>query len=288
MSEGSASRQRVPVFVISLQRAAERRELISRHLQELGVEHRIVDAVDGKAMPEADRARLLAPGQSYHAGVVGCYLSHLAVYQAVVDEDIEVALVLEDDARLSRHTASLLKAGCRNVDFDYCFLDSDDHNDRGPVFYDRGSAVELAPGIRAYQLNEGPQTLHAYLISREGARKRLGQALPIVKPIDLYDHLPYAITFRHIVSPKLAWVSEHSLTSFTSDRNDDPAALSFGVLRRSPWFYRLRDLVRFKAWRGRREVARRVQQGLLPPGRQWAALPSGREVVMQPGPGGPG
>lgn len=277
---GAAS-QAIPVFVISLARAVERRARVTQHLTELGLAHRLIDAVDGRLMPEEERNKLLAPGQQYHAGVVGCYLSHLLAYQAVVEENIPVALVLEDDARLSRRAVPLLQAGCREVDFDYCFLDSDDHNDRGPVFYDRDAASDLGAGIRAHRLSEGPQTLHAYLISREGARQRLAEAFPIVKPIDLYDHLHYPIVFRSIVSPKLAWVSEDSLTSFTSERRDDPAALSLGALRSSPWFYRVRDWLRLKSWRGQRQVARLVQEGRLPAGRRWAPLPSGREVVFQ-------
>lgn len=276
----SPSVQKIPVFIISLARAADRREKISRHLQGLGIQFRIIDGVDGRALPAQRQRELLAPGQDYHAGVIGCYLSHLAAYQAIVDENIDAALVLEDDARLHPRVLPFLQAGCASLAFDYCFLDSDDHNDRGPVFYDRGDAITLAEGIRAYGLSEGPQTLHAYLISRRGAQQRLQHALPIEKPIDLYDHLPYPIVFRSIVSPKLAWVSEDSLTSFTSERKDDPNALSFAALRRSPWFYKLRDLLRMKALKGRREVAAQVAQGRLAAGRHWVPLPSGREVVF--------
>ena len=277
----SVEMQAIPIFVISLARALDRRARMTRHLSDLGLSYRLIDAVDGREMPENEREKLLAPGQRYHAGVVGCYLSHLMAYQAVVDEGLPVALVLEDDARLSRRAASLLKSGCRELDFDYCFLDSDDHNDRGPVFFDRDSASELQTGIQAYRLSEGPQTLHAYLITTEGARKRLDVAFPIVKPIDLYDHLKYPIVFRSIVSPKLAWVSEDSLTSFTSERRDDPAALSMGALRSSPLFYLVRDWLRLKAWRGRLQVARLVREGRLPAGHRWAPLPSGREVVLE-------
>ena len=272
--------QRIPVFVISLATAAERRGKISRHLSALGIAFRIVDGVDGRALPEARQRELLAPGQLYHAGVIGCYLSHLAAYQAVVDENFDVALVLEDDARLSPRVLGLLRAGCRATDFDYCFLDSDDHNDGGPVFYDRDASSTLADGIVAYRLSAGPQTLHAYLISRAGAAKRLRYALPIEKPIDLYDHLPYPIVFRSVVAPKLAWVSEDSLVSMTSERSVDSASIPFAALRRWPAFYRLRDLLRLKAWRGRREVTALVKAGRLAGGHRWAPLPSGREVIF--------
>ena len=272
--------QRIPVFGIRRARAATRRQKISEHLASLGVEFRIIEGVDGRGLPVARQHELLAPGQSYHAGVLGCYLSHLAAYQAVVDEGLDAALVLEDDARLHPRVLPLLRQGCESLAFDYCFLDSDDHNDRGPVFYDRDAAVTLAPGIQAHTLSAGPQTLHAYLISQRGAAQRLKHALPILKPIDLYDHLPYAIEFRSIVRPKLAWVSEDSLESFTSERSLDPTTLSFAVLRRSSWFYKVRDLLQLKAFKAMREVSAEVKAGKLNHGRRWRKLPSGREVLF--------
>lgn len=276
----ASARPQVPVFVISLARAADRRAKIAAHLSGLGLEHRIVDGVDGRTLPQTEQDELLAPGQRYHAGVIGCYLSHLHVYETLVKENIEVALVLEDDARLHPRVVPFLRGGIAAEGFDYCFLDSDDHNDRGPVYYDRDDVAQLADGIRAFRLSDGPQTLHAYLITRQAAAQRLQHALPIEKPIDLYDHLPYPIRFRAIVSPKLAWVSEYSLQSFTSDRHDDAGALSFAALRKSPLFYRVRDVLKLKGWRDRQRMSRAMQAGTLSSDRRWAPLPSGREVVF--------
>ena len=272
--------QRIPVLVISLARAAERREKIVQHLQALGVEFRIIEGVDGRALPAAQQQALLAPGLTYHAGVLGCYLSHLAAYQTVVDEGMDAALVLEDDARLHPRVLPLLKQGCASLDFDYCFLDSDDHNDRGSVFYDLNEAVMLSPGIEAHALSAGPQTLHAYFVSQRGAGLRLQHALPMLKPIDIYDHLPYPIKFRSIVRPKLAWVSEESLVSFTSERSVEADSLLFASLRRSPWFYRIRDLLQLKMVRSLREVSVEKKAGRLSAGRSWKKLPAGREVIF--------
>lgn len=272
--------QSIPVFVVSLARALDRRSEIRNHLDSLGIQYRLMDAVDGREMSEADRAKVVAPGISIHAGAIGCYLSHLNIYSAMLAEDIPLALILEDDARLSPRAVALLKQGFKSLDFDYCFLDSDDHNDRGPIYYDRDEGVLVADGVYAYRLSAGPQTTHAYLITLEGARQRMEHAFPIAKAIDLYDHLPYPILFRAIVSPKLAWVSEHSLTSFTSAKADDPASLSFAWLRRHPLFYRVRDLVRLKQLRRSLEVRQRVRSGALPEKGRWAPLPSGREIVM--------
>jgi len=250
------------------------------HLRSLDVSFRIVDAVDGRSLTESQKQELLAPGTRMHDGAIGCYLSHLKVYQAMLDEDIAVALVLEDDARVSPQISQTLSMPIDGSGFDYCFLDSDDHNDQENIFFDQDDSVPIANGVRAHHLSAGPQTTHAYLISLPAARKRLESALPMQKAIDLYDHLPYPIKFRAIVKPKLAWVGQDSLESFTSERRIDAAEMRFSWARRSPAFYRLRDLLKLRPIKRLLEIRRLIRAGALDNRRNWAPLPSGREIIL--------
>jgi glycosyl transferase family 25 len=96
-----------PTWVINLKRSPERRRYITAHLHELGLPFELIEAVDGRNLtPEdlaavygAERAitcirRELAPGE------VGCCLSHLKLYRRMVDENIDEALILEDDVMI--------------------------------------------------------------------------------------------------------------------------------------------------------------------------------------------
>jgi glycosyl transferase, family 25 len=273
--------QRIPVFVISLSRAVDRRLAIRNHLCEVGVQYELIDAVDGKSISQQNLVHLVAPGRTMHPGAVGCYLSHLQVYERMREENTQVALILEDDARLNPKLTALLSEGCKNLNWDYCFLDSDDHNDRGPVFYDVDSARPLGGGFTAYTLSAGPQTTHAYMITRAAALRRLENAFPMQCPIDLYEHLPYRIEFAAMVNPKGAWVSEHSLESFTSMKSVGVGQLSLVALRRWPVFYRIRDLLRLKAFRRNRMIRGLQLEGRLEADRRWKALPSGREILIR-------
>lgn len=271
---------RIPTFVISLARAPERRAAICRHLNSLGISYTLVNAVDGRTLDAEHVQSIVAPGITMHPGAVGCYLSHVIIYEQMRETQIPVALVIEDDARLDPRIKRLLDEGCRCLDFDYCFLDSDDHNDRGPIFYDADSGVRLSTDFTGYRLSAGPQTTHAYLITLEGATKRLQHAFPMHKAIDLYDHLPYPIRFWSMVSPKGAWVGEQSLASFTSNKAASVNNLSLAALRRWPLFYQVRDLIRLKGFRRNHAVPKMIKQGRLPPGKRWRALPSGREILL--------
>jgi len=96
----------LPVYVISLARAADRRESITALLDADGVEYELVDAVDGRELnlsacdPPLNRDKcwkryaVVMP-----AGAVGCALSHLQLWKRMIAEQTEYAMVLEDDAR---------------------------------------------------------------------------------------------------------------------------------------------------------------------------------------------
>lgn len=272
--------QKIPVFVISLARAPERRATISQHLKNLGIEFRLIDAVDGKAMSPSQITEIVAPGKKMHPGVIGCYLSHINAYKIIRDENIEVALILEDDTRLDPRIRNLLLTGCDSQDWDYCFLDCDDHNDQGPVFYDADSGKALGAGFTAYSLSSGPHTLHAYLINRTAAINRLAHSFPLERPIDIYAHLPYPIHFRSLINPKAAWVSEYSLDSFTSAKSGSKDDLSLVFFRSWPVFYWLRDLIRLKDFKRNNLIKDLQREGKLSIGPRWRALPSGREVLV--------
>lgn len=238
----------------------------------------VIDAVDGAAMPEAERTALLAPGYACHPGVVGCYMSHIAIYRRMAEEGIPLALVLEDDALLNSAFVPALRHGISWTGFDYCFLDCDSINPDGPVYYDASSATPIGHGFTAYRTHAGPATTHAYLVTLECARRRLDFALPIGAPIDVYDHLPWQPRFVALLRPKGAFVAEASLLSFTSAR-DHRGLLRLRALRRSPLFYRARDLLSPELWRRRLRVQRLVREGVLPSRGRWRPLPTGRLVM---------
>ncbi|OAI20511.1 hypothetical protein A1359_03365 [Methylomonas lenta] len=273
--------QQIPVFVISLARALDRRTAICQHLSALNIEYRLTDAVDGIAMSETDINAIVDKDRNMHPGTVGCYLSHLSIYETMKLENIPMALVLEDDARLNPDVTKMLNEGISFTNWDYCFLDCDDHNDEGPVFYDADSGQKFGGNFTGFSLSSGPQTLHAYLITLNAALNRLEHAYPLVKAIDLYAHLPYSIRFYAIVTPKAAWVSEHSLESFTSTKVGNIKDLSFTWLRRWPIFYQIRDILKLKKFKRNLMIKKLQKNGKLCVNKRWKSLPSGREILMR-------
>jgi Glycosyltransferase family 25 (LPS biosynthesis protein) len=77
------------------------------------MDYQIIEGVDGRDL-DVDNPVLVAPSlvtsYPFPAGVAGCALSHLRVYQAMLADGLDSALVLEDDVILPADLGSLIDA----------------------------------------------------------------------------------------------------------------------------------------------------------------------------------
>ena len=104
----------VPVFVISLPNATRKQEEVKKHMQNLGIPFEFVWGVDGRLLSEEELQKVFDREKSYNyykwyrnrsgaggvelsRGEIGCTLAHRKVYRKMVDENIRLAVVLEDD-----------------------------------------------------------------------------------------------------------------------------------------------------------------------------------------------
>ena len=119
-----------PVFIISLKNDVERRENISRLLANVNIGYEFFDAIDYRSELFQDKKRNVPINSGKVYGEMtepemACTLSHLSVYQKILDNNFKWALILEDDvsfdSRLAAvvHTLSqstdILKNGCSYV-----------------------------------------------------------------------------------------------------------------------------------------------------------------------------
>lgn len=112
------------IFVISLDRAKERREKCIATLERYGLHPIIFPAVDGDKLTEAELSqtcinsnkqtinlalgRTVTISHAFSKREIGCALSHLRLYQKIVDENYAFALILEDDAILESPIVELI------------------------------------------------------------------------------------------------------------------------------------------------------------------------------------
>ncbi len=106
-----------PVYVISLKWQTALRERLKARLESLGIEHEIVDALDGATIEPSQYAHRLQDqptavlrGEGLTRGEIACYLSHYRLWGRIADEGIQHAVILEDDAVLADDFRDIIEA----------------------------------------------------------------------------------------------------------------------------------------------------------------------------------
>ena len=106
-----------PIYVLNLDRSTKRWETTSELMRDAGLKVHRLPAVDGRQLsPEEllkESTRLATFLQP--RGVIGCFLSHRKFWQKVVDEDLESAIVFEDDVELVVDFKQKLEANLRKL-----------------------------------------------------------------------------------------------------------------------------------------------------------------------------
>jgi hypothetical protein len=144
--------------VISLPQRTERRERLTRNLEEAGLTDQLewFEAIDGtKNQPP--------PEWASGNGGWGCMLSHLAVLRRAVEDEVQTLLILEDDVCFSPHTVEWLPAFMQALPADWhqIYLGGQHLLPPAPT----GDPMVWVPG----NLNR----THAYAVTREGAVRLL-------------------------------------------------------------------------------------------------------------------
>lgn len=104
------------VFVINLKRSPERRAFMKKQLDALGMDYEFIEATDGKELSDEEIKNIYDEEASLKflrvpltRGEIGCAHSHIKTYQKIVNDNLDYALVLEDDSILEPSLFSLLK-----------------------------------------------------------------------------------------------------------------------------------------------------------------------------------
>lgn len=101
-----------PIYVISLKHSQDRRESMRNQLNALQLDFKFFDAVNGstidKSLHKIDFDLAAASGHKLLPGIIGCALSHINLYQKMIDENIEEMVILEDDVAFVPEFSNIL------------------------------------------------------------------------------------------------------------------------------------------------------------------------------------
>ena len=182
------------IILINLARAPERRRKMAQQFAALGLNYEILEATDGRMLTDADRAlvdhrrrRRITP-YPLTDNEIGCWLSHRRAMLELLDSSAPMAMIAEDDARLSVELPSILTAiAALETPFDV--VDLHRNFKRGEIFT---PSCALLPGNALGRVGYTHMNLTAYVISRAGAEKFTTQAKRFVHAVDKELHRYWA------------------------------------------------------------------------------------------------
>lgn len=172
------------IYLINLARSTDRLEACARQLEKVSLPFDRIEAVDGGTLGEEVINELYDFGESsYHkhmtSGEIGCYLSHVRVWQKIVDEQLDYAVVLEDDIILQDN----IQQGLETIQYieqpwDLIKLAE------APV---KRRAVHQYPvsDFTLVTYNKVPSRTCAQVVSLSGAIKLLAASKHISRPVDI-------------------------------------------------------------------------------------------------------
>ncbi|QBF83154.1 glycosyltransferase family 25 protein [Shewanella maritima] len=176
------------VFVINLASSAERLKHITEQLGKFQVPFERIDAVDGRKLSDEEIEKYSPQSlvqQHYfrplNKGEVGCSLSHQKAWQKILDDDLDFAIILEDDIYLKDNFKSIveLMAELPTMDWDYIklfpFKKGGESNVRDSIEY---------KGHRFVSYHKYPISAVGQIISRRGAQALIKNMPYVVQPVD--------------------------------------------------------------------------------------------------------
>ncbi|MEI5640448.1 MULTISPECIES: glycosyltransferase family 25 protein [unclassified Pseudoalteromonas] len=173
-----------PVFVINMETCKERFDATYERLMQSQVVATRFNATVGKALTLEEVSHwydAAANRRYYHRdltlGEIGCYISHMRIWQKLVDENIPYAIVLEDDLHIEPSFAAVLANIASLTDWDLIKLSDNRDN---PFFQQQPLNEEFTLG----NYRKVPNGTQGYAISLSGAKKLL-QRKPFFRPVDV-------------------------------------------------------------------------------------------------------
>ncbi|KAL0966758.1 hypothetical protein UPYG_G00299770 [Umbra pygmaea] len=208
------------IFLINLQRRADRRDRMMSTFSVLGIDVALTEAVDGKALNSSQLQAMgidMLPGYKdpysgrvLTRGEIGCFLSHYNVWKQVVERGLQRALVLEDDVRFEPRFRRRLVTLMENVheaalDWDLIYVGRKRLQVKHPERWVEGVSNLVQPDYSYWTLG--------YVLSLQGAQRLLA-AQPLGKMLPVDEYLPVMFN-KHPRKEYMSQFEQRDLLAFS-------------------------------------------------------------------------
>ena len=104
---------KIKIYVINLARSVMRKKHIAKQLKNCGIDYSFVVAVDGKNKKQSDFKdynpdTINITGKELKATEIGAFMSHIKAIKTAKKENVDWAIILEDDVVVSSHFKDII------------------------------------------------------------------------------------------------------------------------------------------------------------------------------------
>lgn len=234
-------------FIINLDSSTERRATIAKQCETAGIPYQFIPAVNGKQLSQKEISQhTRSVNYAFKPGEIGCALSHLKIYQKIVNENIAQALILEDDALLTEQLPEVLSSPAMQlpVDKPVVVLLSQVNKFVNKV------VAPITPTTGLYPVYSAT-TSHAYVINLEAARRLLKLLYPVWMAADKWclfeEHGAFRLLAVYPAPVLLHDVAQHTTIQQFDDvdnHNRQKRAIWASIMAKRPLSAKIRQRYR--------------------------------------------
>lgn len=204
------------VFIINLKSSPERRAKMEQQLAQLNLAHEFIDAIDGYALSNTEINNYTCKlNYAFLPGEIGCALSHQKAYKKMITEEIDTALILEDDVIINSDIEKIINKVTLDTTTAEILLLS-----RVNKFYTKQTKQLFSK----YSIHKTQQatTAHSYIINLAAAKSLLDALFPVWMVSDkwsLFEDLSLAKIYSVIPHP-VSLSDESNSSTINQHKND--------------------------------------------------------------------
>lgn len=174
------------IYLINLDEREDKLANVKSQLDALGLDFDRVSAIRGSQLSEGEINAVYSADKNASSylkkmsvGEIGCYMSHRAVWQSIVSERLDFAVLIEDDAKILDGFEAVFGMLGQLSNWDYVKL----HGGRGGRKICETVSINEQYDLVHY--DNAPVSTLAQGISLRGAKKLLDSSEPFYRPVDV-------------------------------------------------------------------------------------------------------
>jgi len=183
------------IFVINLDKRPDKLEFVKAQLDKLGLDFERIAGVDGLNLTEDEIAKAYSPKKNrkeyvrpLHRGQIGCYLAHVRVWRAIVEQNLDFGVILEDDVYI-KDTLKPAIGALEDAYPNWGLVRLEENSKPKKIF----SEKKISDGFGLATYINTPGGTRSMALTRAAAKAMLENLLPFGVPVDIQQQYLYKI-----------------------------------------------------------------------------------------------